>query len=456
MTDPSLALLAGYAAAFDFDRLGPAAALHECRRRVIDAFGCGLAALGEEPARIARAVARRTDGAGGAQLLGITGRSLPELAGFANGVAVRCLEGNDTFPGGGGHPSDALMAILAAAQAHGADARDALAGIVVAYEIHHRLHQALRVRDKGLDAPFYTGIATAAGAARAMRLPPEQTAQAIALSVMAQLPLEVTRRGALSMWKGCAGAGAARGGVFHAVLASQGLSAPPAPFEGPRGLWDLLGRHSLAPLPADAPPAILRASYKFYLTEYHSQAAIMAALALRERIEVKDIVRVRIETYRFAWAEIGSGAEKWRPATRETADHSLPYIVAAALVDGAFSDAIFRPERFTDPRILRLIDKIEVAENPAFTAAFPAEMPCRVAITANDGTSREAEVRTPFGHPANPMTDEQIETKFHALATRALPAERAERLLGSLWRLGDPGAGIDEVFAHAVAEGQGG
>jgi 2-methylcitrate dehydratase len=449
--DAPLSLLANYAAAVDLEALG-AVTLQECRRRVIDSFGCALAAHDEAPVRMARAVARRTDGAGGAQLLGTAERSLPELASFANGIAVRCLEGSDTFPGGGGHPSDAIMAILAVAQACAADPRDALAGIVAAYEVHGRLHQVLRVREKGIDPPFYTGVAAAAGTARAMRLPPERAAHAIALSVIAQVPLEVARRGELSMWKGCAGPAAASAGVLHAVLAREGITGPPAPFEGEHGLWDLIGRRDIAPLPAAPAPAILRASYKYYLTEYHSQAAIMAALQLRERVDPERIASVHVETYRFAWTEIGSGPEKWRPATREAADHSMPYIVAAVLVNGTFSDAIFRPERFSDPRILRLIDKVTVSENAAFTAVFPAEIPCRVILTTDQGVSHSADVRNPFGHPANPMSDEQINAKFRALAARTLPAARVEGMLDKLWRLGDGSVSLDEIFAEAVVE----
>ena len=236
------------------------------------------------------------------------------------------------------------------------------------------------------------------------------------------------------------------------MLASQGLTAPPAPFEGPHGLWDLMGTRDIGPLPRGPVPAVTRASYKYYLTEYHSQAAIMAVLALRERVDPAQVAAVRIETDRFAWTEIGSGPEKWRPATRETADHSLPYIAAAVLVDGVFSDDIFRPERFSDARILQLIDKVTVVENPAFTEVFPAEMPCRVAITDRDGRLHSAEVRHPPGHPANPLTNDQVAAKFRALTGRALHAVQAERLLDTLWRLGEKGGGLDEIFAEAAVQ----
>jgi 2-methylcitrate dehydratase len=448
--DPSLTLLAQYTCASTYSGFDDAT-LRECRRRIVDAFGCVLAAHDEEPVRIARTAGLRASVANGAHLAGTGHRTLPELAGFANGVAVRCLEGNDCFPGGGGHPSDAIMAILAVAQTCGADAQTAMAAIVVAYEIHYQLYRKLLLRDKGLDHPFYTGVATAAASAKVMGLSLEQTANAISLTVTSNLSLEVARRGELSMWKGGAGPNAARNGAFCAILARGGMTGPTAPFDAVHGLWDLIGRHDLGPLPAGPTPALMLAHYKYYLTEYHSQAAIMAAMDLRSRLDVRRIASVEIETYRFAWSEIGSGREKWRPASREAADHSLPYIVAAVLVDGAFSEAIFLPERFTDPRILDLIDKVTVSENAEFSASFPGAVPCRMTITTIDGERHVLDVRNPCGHPQNPMTDEQISEKFRALASRVLRPAQVGNALGLLWQFGE-GPTLDDIFQSIVIE----
>jgi 2-methylcitrate dehydratase len=443
--DASLALLADYATSVDAAALD-AATLHACRRRVIDTFGCALAAVNEAPVRMARAAALRAPGE--ASLVGHGARVQPEWAAFVNGIAVRCLEGNDCALGGGGHPSDAIMGLLALAQSRGSDARTALAGVLTAYEVHVHLHQRVPVREQGIDPPFYTGMATAAGASVVLGLPRGQAAQALSLAAMSQLGLEVSRRGAISMWKGCAGANAARNAVFGALLAREGMTAPESPFDGVHGLWSLLGPHRLGPLPAGERPAMFGVSYKHYLTEYHSQAAIMAALELREEIGFDRIASVEIEIYRFAWSEIGSGAEKWRPATRETADHSLPYIVAASLVDGAFSDAIFDASRFNDPRILALIDRVSVSENPEFTATFPHAVPCCVTLVDTDGARHALEVRYPLGHPGNPMSDGQLADKFLSLANRSLPAGRAGQVLELLWQLGE-GVELDEVFQAA-------
>src|SRR5262245_49180963 len=360
--DATVRRIADYASRLSFADL-PADAIHTCKRRIIDALGCAVAAFDAEPCRIARALALRSEAADGARVLGTARRALPELAAFANAAMGRYLDGNDCFPGGGGHPSGVIAPVLAAAQVAGADARAAIAAIVVGYEVHRALHESLRVMTKGFDHAFYPAVAAAAAAANVLRLDHARTINAIALAVTANLPLAVTRRGRLSMWKGVAEANGARNGLFAALLAQAGMTGPDKPFEGALGLHHLLGPVD-AGLIGRAPLAIESAEMKHYVTEYHSQGPLAAALSLSAGLDVADIAAIHIRTYAFAHHEIGRGPEKWRPTTRETADHSLPYIVAASLVDGAFDDAIFAPARLADPRVLALADRITVAEDP--------------------------------------------------------------------------------------------
>jgi 2-methylcitrate dehydratase len=219
-----------------------------------------------------------------------------------------------------------------------------------------------------------------------------------------------------------------RNGLFAALLAQAGMTGPEKPFEGALGLAHLVGPVD-AGLIGRSPLAIETADMKFYVTEYHSQGPLAAALSLAAGLDVAAIAAIRIRTYEFACKEIGSGAEKWRPATRETADHSLPYIVGASLVDGAFSDAIFAPARFSDPRILALADRVTVAEAPEFTRAFPQKFRSHVEIVLADGTSRAAGLDVPHGHHDDPLTDAEVEEKFVALAGRKLPPERVAQAL---------------------------
>ncbi len=441
--DATLGRIADYVARVRYDELGEEA-IHACKRRLADTLGCAIAAFDAEPCRIARALALRGEVADGARVLGTARRALPELATFANAAMARYLDGNDCFPGGGGHPSGVIAPVLAAAQMANAGGRETIAAIVAGYEVHRALHESLRVMTKGFDHAFYPAVAAAAAAGKVLGLERARMRNALSLAVTANLPLAVTRRGQLSMWKGVAEANAVRNGLFAALLARAGMTGPEKPFEGALGLHDLVGAVDPGLL-GRAPLAVIAADMKFLVTEYHSQGPLMAALELAEGLDVAAIAGIDIRTYAFAHREIGSGPEKWRPTTRETADHSLPYIVAGALVDGSFSDAIFAPERFSDPRILALADKITVAEDPAFTQAFPAKFRSRVEITLADGTRRAAAVDYPHGHHADPMTDAEVKEKFTALAGRKLAPARVEAAGRVLWAIERCGR-IDHLF----------
>jgi 2-methylcitrate dehydratase len=460
--DATVQAIAQYTTDLRFADL-PAEAVHACVRRVADTLACGIAAYDAEPSRIARSLALRADVAGGARVLGTARRALPELAAFANAAMARYLDGNDCFPGGGGHPSGVIAPVLAAAELAGAGGRDTIPAIVAGYEIHRALHESLRVMTRGLDHALYPAVAAAAATGRILRLDAARMINAVSLATVANLPLAVTRRGRLSMWKGVAEANGARNGLFAALLAQAGMTGPEQPFEGALGLADLVGHSrskngvaSLAYVDAArlglTPLAVIAADMKFFVTEYHSQGPLAAALSLAGGLDIDAIAAIRIHTYEFAHREIGSGAEKWRPATRETADHSLPYVVAAALVDGNFSDAIFAPARLSDPRILALADKITVDEDPAFTRAFPAKFPCRVEIALRDGTTRSAGCDIPHGHHDDPLTDAEVDTKFAALAGRKLAPARVAHAL-DLIRALDRCQRLDELFDAFMIEG---
>jgi 2-methylcitrate dehydratase len=357
----------------------------------------------------------------------------------------RYLDGNDNFPSGG-HPSDTISALIATADMMRADGRALIAAIVVAYEVYHCLFQSLRVRDKGYDYVIYTAGASAIGAAHLLGLDEARAAHALSLALTPGLALGATRRGHLSMWKGCAGGNAARNGVFAALLAADGMTGPEKPFEGGHGLWELLHESEMAPL-ATGPGSlkVLQACTKNYLTEYHSQLPVELALDLHARIAGRAIASITIHTYWFTFSEIGNEPEKWHPTTRETADHSLPFIIAAVLLDGTFSDEIFSEARLADRRIHDLADKVAVREDLGFSKRAPRELPCRIEIVLEDGSSCVAEGTYPLGHFQRPMTSTQVQDKFTALATRTLPAEAAARALAFLLTLEQHGD-LDGLF----------
>jgi 2-methylcitrate dehydratase len=413
----------------------PDATRHDAVRRVLDTVGCGLVAFHHPAVRAGRALALRAEERPGATLLGTAHRAPPEIAAFVNATAGRAMEGNDAYPGGGGHPSDAILPLLGLAESLEADGEALLGAVWVAYQLHFALFRDLRLRDAGLDHVLYTAVATAGGAARLLGLDTATTRDALALALTPNLALHATRVGELSMWKGAAAGNAGRAGMFAARLAAAGMTGPERPMDGHHGLIELIGPREAGPVFATPDPMRARAAHKFLLSEYHAQGPMLAALELRPQLRIEDIADVEVFTYWFTWSEIGSGAEKWRPTTPEAADHSLPWMIAGVLVDGAFSDALFAPERLGDPRIHALMPCIRVTEDQALSAIFPRAYPCRVAITLRDGRVLRAEVPNPPGHPDNPMTDAQMGEKFLALASRVLPTDRAAAAISWLWAL---------------------
>jgi 2-methylcitrate dehydratase len=431
--DHSTRSIAEFAARLNYADL-PTDLVHDCKRRIIDTIGCAIAAFDEEPVCIARAVAARATVDGGASVIGTAHRTLPELAAFANSVASRFIEGNDTYPGGGGHPSDCLLPILAIAQATSTSAQTAITAIVLGYEVHRYLFRAFPMRKHALDYVLYNAVSSAVGSAKVLGLSLEQTCHAIALAAVPNLGTDISRRGHLTMWKGCAAANAARNGVFAAIMASEGMAGPATPFED--GLTAVIGAEDICPFPVDAKTfSLLRADYKFFLSEFHAQGPAFLALELLPQIKLDDVAKIEVFTYHFAWFEIGSGAEKWKPTTRETADHSMPYVVAAVLIDGAYTDAIFAPARFGDQRTLDLMKKITIAEDEDFNRRYPHSLPCRMTITLKNGAQKTAELSNPIGHHDRPMSDAQVVEKFRGLAGRKLKPERLQKVLDRVWTI---------------------
>jgi 2-methylcitrate dehydratase len=254
--------------------------------------------------------------------------------------------------------------------------------------------------------------------------------------------LRQARVGELSHWKGCAFAGAARQGVFAALLAQAGITGPAPIFEGEKGFEKLVsGKLELdvarwADGRKNADFMILRSSIKLWPAEYHSQSAIEAALKLRAWVaEPAQIALVLVESHDAAVDIIGSEPEKWRPAHRETADHSLPYIVAAALADGEITARQFAPERFTGGALLELTQRVRVERHPELNRLYPEAVGNIVTVTLKDGRSRAERVDHPRGHARRPLTDKEVEAKFRALGDELLGRDRADAALRWLWDL---------------------
>ena len=439
--DRFLEFLGSYGASLNYKSL-PAEVIHEVKRRVIDSLGCAMGAYTAEPCKISRVCALEVDSNPGSTVLGSGHRSAPQLAAFANGVMVRYLDYNDT--GGGktskepGHPSDNIPAVLASAEYAGADAKTAITAIALAYEVQGGFSDAASLRKRGWDHVAYVSVSSAIGAGKAMGLDKEELSQAAALAATSNIPLRETRRGELSMWKGCAASNAARNGVFAALLARKGLTGPPEAFEGALGfLNQVTGPMELSPFGGDGRPfKILEFRLKYFPAEYNSHCAIHAALELRKKIEsVQEVEAVIVDTFDMAVDIIADTPDKWRPTNRETADHSLPFLVAAALSDGTIGADQFKEERIRDPGLQALMQKVEVRRNQEFTREYPEANRTRVELVVSSGARHAQEFRYAKGHPKNPMTDAEVEVKFQTLTEPVLSSRQRRAILARLWHL---------------------
>lgn len=444
--------LAEYAAQLRFEQLD-AATVHEVKRRLIDSLACALGAWHGGAPNVARRIAARVTAEPGANDLGGGGhRTSPELAAFANGVLFRYLDYNDTYlslePA---HPSDNFAAVLAAAQAAGSSGSDVITAAVLAYEIQCRLCDAASIRARGWDHVTYGAFSTAAAAARLLGLSREQAIHALNLAGTPNITLRQTRAGELSEWKGCAFANASRNGVFAALLAAEGLTGPAPIFEGEMGFFrQVSGPFELARFGGVGDSTdfmIKRTSIKFWPAEYHSQSAIQAALALRPKIgDWRDIAAVDIDSFDAAVDIIGKDPEKWRPKTRETADHSLPYCTAVALVDGDVTLDSFDEQRLRDESLLDLVGRIKIHRDAALTARYPRGIPNRLVVTLKNGTRLTEESEFPRGHDQNPMSDDEVTAKFSRMAAGVLDAAAQQQILDVCWDLEERET-IDRLFA---------
>ena len=384
------------------------------------------------PRRRSRRVAGRFQGTPSVGLIG-GGTSAPDWAAFANGVHIRYLDCNDTYlslePA---HPSDNWAAVMAAGQLAGADGKAWIAAAAIAYEVQCRLCDAASIRARGWDHTTYGSISATLAAAKLLGLSHEQTVHALGIAGTTGTALRLTRAGELSMWKGCAFAFAARNGVFAALLAADGMTGPAPLFEGEMGFFQQVsGPFSLAQagrtrrrrLDAAEDLDQVRAG-RVPQPVGHRRGLRRCGPRSRTRRRIQSI---EIATFRVAVEIIGKDPEKWRPKTRETADHSLPYCTAVALVDGEISAEQFSAERLADPALLDLVVANPVVEDPELTAGYPAGIPNRVTVTLDDGTKLVEEVAFPPGHDKNPLTDDQLADKFHGLVDPVLGRERPGR-----------------------------
>jgi 2-methylcitrate dehydratase len=331
-------------------------ALLQLKIRVLDALGCALGALDGDPVRRVRQFVEDFSRDGSCTLIG-GGRSAPDRAALYNGALVRYLDFNDSYlaPHETCHPSDNLGAVLAAAELANADGATLLTALAVAYQVQCRLSDAAPVRDRGFDHTTHLAYSVAAGVSRALSLDAQHTANAIAISGTALNALRVTRTGTLSHWKGIAAPFAASAATQATLLAERGITGPAELFEGNKGFEQSIAGPFSIDWSEEGLDRVEQTIIKRYNAEIHSQTAIEAALQLQRQygFDGMDLESVDVEVFDVAYRIIGGGEEgdKTLVFTKEDADHSLPYLIAVALLDRRVMPAQFASERLHAPDV---------------------------------------------------------------------------------------------------------
>lgn len=419
-------------------------AQEQLKIRVLDALGCAIGALDGEPIQYIREQLRDFGGRERCSLIGggfVPERSAPDRAALYNSALVRYLDFNDSYmaPGETCHPSDNLGAVLAAAEYADRTGRDLLTALAVAYQVQCRLSDEAPVRHEGFDHVTQMAYSVAAGVSKALDLDATRTANAVAISGTAFNALRVTRTGALSHWKGLAAPNTCFAGTHAAFLAMRGVTGPPAVFEGNKGFEDSIAGEFDIDWGAEDLERVRKTIIKKYNAEIHSQSAIEAALELKHQygISPDDIKWVEIDTFKVAYDIIGGGEEgdKTIVRTKEEADHSLPYMVAVALLDDQVLPPQYELDRVQRDDVQRLLKKVAVRPNEVYSTAFPEQHGCKVEITLDDGQCFRREKQDYEGFHTNPMSWEAVQSKFEGLSARYADADLRRALVDAVANL---------------------
>ena len=397
------------------------AACAQLKIRVLDALACAVGALQGEPIRLLKAQIKDFDGSGPCTLIG-GGQTAPDRAALYNCALVRYLDFSDAYLAKGEtcHPSDNLGAVLAAAEYAGRSGRELLTALAVSYQVQCRLSDEAPVRARGFDHTTHGAYAVAAGVSRALGLDRVRTAHAIAICGTAFNALRVARTGALSHWKGLASANTAFCCTHAAFLAMRGITGPLEVFEGNKGFMEAIAGPFEIDWAKEDLERVTRTILKKYNAEIHSQSVLEGILEIKEEqaFRAEEVEKIEIEIFDVAYHIIGGGEEgsKTVVRTKEEADHSLPYLVAVAVLDGQVMPEQYRPDRLQRQDVQALLQKVAVRPADDFSQRFPDEMPCRITLTLSDGRVMLKEKRDYVGFRTRPMSWENVVKKFECLS----------------------------------------
>lgn len=418
--EPSAVSIGRYAANASWEDL-TAEVVEALKIRIVDSIGCAGGSFDAAPVQAVRDYIDECGGNATATLIG-GGQVTPEQAAFYNGALVRYLDFNDAYAsqrGGGGHPSDNLSAVMAAAEHAKRSGKDLLVALAIAYHVQTRLAEEGSNTRQRYDHTTVGVYSSTAGAAHALGLDAAQTANAVGIAGASQNALYVTRTGGISMWKGLAFPFTSSNAVRIALLAARGVTGPLKVIEGTDGLIDTFTRPFYVDWSAEGFDGVTKTVLKRYNAQIHSQAPIEGVIQLVKEHDLapETIDAIDVSIFQNAYDSVGGGRSgpKTDVQSKEAADHSLPYMLAAAALDREMVPRQYEQDRILRDDVQTLLHNVVIRPDDALTDRFPAEHACRIAITTVDGSTVSIEKTDYEGFKTRPMGWEQTAEKAREL-----------------------------------------
>lgn len=435
------AKMAQWAAALKYEQLAPEA-VHQAKRFLLDSIGCALGALRQHDTEIALGVLREIAGRGPATIMGTGERWDPVSATLANALLIRSMDYNDIYwKQDPSHPSDLFSAAIAACEQKKSSGKELIVGLVLGHEFEMRFCEFgfPGVEERGWHHATLTAFVSPIVAGRMLHLNWQQIQNAIGISGCRHVTLGSVSAGELSMIKNAADPMATQSGMLAALLAGKGYTGPTHVIEGKEGFEHCMGPSwKLDVLTEGLGESwrITKCGMKAFPTEALTHAPLSATIDLVKENDLKPdhILKVEVHTLSRA-ADILSDPSKYDPRTRETADHSLPYVIAAALVDRQVTPLSFTEEKIMSPQIRAQLRKVQLVGDPEIDKVFPGLQRTDVRITTTDGRLLTRQLDYPKGDSRNPLTDKEVEEKFAALAEGVLSAAAQKKLKNAVWNL---------------------
>src|SRR5712671_5352844 len=453
------AKMSRWAARLEYKQLSQEA-VYQAKRFLLDSVGCALGGYQQHDVIIALEVLGEIAGRGPATVIG-TGKKIDVVsASLANALMIRCMDYNDIYwKQDPSHPSDIFPAAIACCERANSDGKELIVGFVLGHEFEMRLCEAAfpGIRERGWHHATLTAFASPIVAGRALYLPWQQIQHAIGISASRHCTLGAVTAGKLTMMKNTVDPMATQSGMLAALMAEKGYTGPEHVVDGKEGLTHCFGPEWKLNLLTDGLGdswRITQCGMKAFPTEALTHTPISAVLDLikSNNLRPENVEKIEIRSLARA-ADILSDPSKYDPQSKETADHSLPYVIAAAIAERQVTPVQFEMNKIMNPTIRAQVQKVEVVADPEIEKVFPALQRVIVNLTTVDGRAFTKQLDYPKGDPRNPLSDAEVEEKFAALAEGVLSEGTQKKLKQAIWNLEKVGS-VSKLMAVMKADVQ--